>query len=268
MSSANFAEIDVPPRDDRHDRPVPRSPRERRRDRQRPRPFGDDARFLRDHAHRTPRLVERHDDRSVNDPLHPLPHSREHALAAGAVHERRLPAVERARLPRRERRRGRRRRLGLRPQDPDAGSARRIALPTPARRPPPPTAAITVRTPGRSSRISSPIVAFPAMKSWSSNGCTNVPSTPGNTRSSIARQQASNGAFTIRAPSLRMRSIFVSGAVSIATTVQATPKPRAANATPWPAFPALIVQTPLLLASGDSIATAFAAPRSLNELIG
>ena len=31
---------------------------------------------------------------------------------------------------------------------------------------------------GRSSSISSPMVAWPAMKLWSSNGWTNVPSTP------------------------------------------------------------------------------------------
>src|SRR6266851_4655528 len=95
-----------------------------------------------------------------------------------------------------------------------------------------------------------------------------VPSTPGNSRTSIARQQASNGAFTMRAPRLRMRSSLVSAAVSIATTVHAIPASRAAYATPCPALPALMVQTPFLRASGDSIATAFAAPRILKALIG
>ena len=65
----------------------------------------------------------------------------------------------------------------------------------------------------------------------------------------MARQQASKGALTMRAPSLRIRSSFVSGAVSMATTVQGMPASRAAKATPCPAFPALMVHTPLLRAS-------------------
>ena len=65
-----------------------------------------------------------------------------------------------------------------------------------------------------------------------------------------------------------MRSTFVSGAVSITTTVHGTPASRAAYATPCPALPALIVQTPLRALLGVSIATAFAAPRILNALIG
>ena len=52
------------------------------------------------------------------------------------------------------------------------------------------------------------------------------------------------------------------------TTVHGIPASRAANATPCPALPALIVQTPLRASSGESIATAFAAPRILNALIG
>jgi hypothetical protein len=40
------------------------------------------------------------------------------------------------------------------------------------------------------------------------------------------------GAFTRVAPSARIRSTFVCGAVSIVTTVQGTPAARAANATP------------------------------------
>src|SRR5205085_2230089 len=96
----------------------------------------------------------------------------------------------------------------------------------------------------------------------------NVPSTPGNARLSIAAQQTSNGVLMMFAPRSRMRSSFVSGAVSIATTVHEIPASRAAYATPCPALPALIVHTPLLRASGVSIATAFAAPRNLNALIG
>jgi hypothetical protein len=52
------------------------------------------------------------------------------------------------------------------------------------------------------------------------------------------------------------------------TTVHGTPASRAAYATPCPALPALMVQTPLLRSSAGSNATAFAAPRSLKALIG
>src|ERR1700680_2720891 len=65
-----------------------------------------------------------------------------------------------------------------------------------------------------------------------------------------------------------MRSSFDAGAVSMATTVQGTPALRAAYATPCPAFPALIVQTPRFRASSESAATALAAPRSLYALMG
>ena len=47
-----------------------------------------------------------------------------------------------------------------------------------------------------------------------------------------------------------MRSIFACGAVSTTTTVHGMPAFRAAYATPCPAFPALIVQTPRLRSAG------------------
>src|ERR1700679_937796 len=65
-----------------------------------------------------------------------------------------------------------------------------------------------------------------------------------------------------------MRSIFETGAVSIATTVHGTPAKRAAYATPWPALPALIVQTPRWRSLSGIIATALTAPRNLYELVG
>ena len=49
-----------------------------------------------------------------------------------------------------------------------------IAVATPASRPPPPTPMITVSTSGYCSRISRPIVPWPAMMSGWSNGCTNT----------------------------------------------------------------------------------------------
>ncbi len=65
------------------------------------------------------------------------------------------------------------------------------------------------------------------------------------------------------APRAFMRSIFAAGAVSITTTEHGTPACRAAQATPWPALPALMVHTPRRRSASDSMATALAAPRSL-----
>ena len=103
-----------------------------------------------------------------------------------------------------------------------------IALPTPVISPPPPIAAMTVRTCGKSSNISSPMVPCPAMKSWLSNGWMKVLSIPSNACDSAARHAASYDTGTMVAPSARMRSSLVCGAVSIATTEQGTPNARAA----------------------------------------
>jgi hypothetical protein len=65
------------------------------------------------------------------------------------------------------------------------------------------------------------------------------------------------------APRAFIRSNFDFGAVSTTTTMQGTPAALAAYATPWPALPALIVQTPRLRSGSDNAATAFAAPRNL-----
>src|SRR6266498_5529758 len=88
-----------------------------------------------------------------------------------------------------------------------------------------------------------------------------VPTTPGYVRSSSACHATAYGTSTSSAPNARMRSSFAAGAVSIATTVQGTPAARAAYATPWPALPALIVQTPRRRSASDNRATALAAPR-------
>src|SRR5580698_7671147 len=58
------------------------------------------------------------------------------------------------------------------------GRSRRITEPMPLSRPPPPKGTITVSTPGRSSIISAPIVAFPATTADSATGWKNTPSTP------------------------------------------------------------------------------------------
>ncbi len=70
------------------------------------------------------------------------------------------------------------------------------------------------------------------------------------------------------APSRSMASSLVCGALSMTSTLQATPARRAASATPWAAFPALTVQTPCARSVGGRRATAFWAPLILNEPIG
>ena len=55
-----------------------------------------------------------------------------------------------------------------------------------------------------------------------------------------------------------MRSSFDLGAVSSTTTLHGTPASRAAYATPCPALPALIVQTPRARSAAGNDATAFA----------
>ena len=103
-----------------------------------------------------------------------------------------------------------------------------MALATPVINPPPPMLAMIAFVSGASSKISRPIVPWPAMKLSSSNGCTNVPSAPGNARSSSAFQATSYGTGINFAPRARMRSTFDSGAVSMTTTVHGTPACRAA----------------------------------------
>ena len=65
-----------------------------------------------------------------------------------------------------------------------------------------------------------------------------------------------------------MARSFVSGAVSMTSTLQRAPTVRAASATPWAALPALTVQTPSASASGVSRLTALYAPRILKDPIG
>ena len=112
-----------------------------------------------------------------------------------------------------------------------------MAAAMPHDKPPPPNAATTQSTSGRSSRISSPQDALPAMNSSSSKGCTNVPFIAGCVRSASAVQHWSNVAITISAPSRRAASSLAAGAVSITSTLHGTPALRAASATPWAALP-------------------------------
>jgi hypothetical protein len=72
----------------------------------------------------------------------------------------------------------------------------------------------------------------------------------------------------MEAPRRSIALIFVAGAVSITMTEQDAPSFRAANATPWAAFPALTVQIPLSSMCRGRSRTALYAPRILNDPIG
>ncbi len=60
-----------------------------------------------------------------------------------------------------------------------SGRSAFTALAIPVKSPPPPQGTMIVSTSGKSSRISRPIVPFPAMTGSSSTGWTKKPSTPG-----------------------------------------------------------------------------------------
>ena len=146
---------------------------ERRGDGAARRAFGDDVRPLGDQMHRARGLVQRHDDRS-GERRQQRPHRLQDRLAAGAVDER-WPSSRRSSIGR--------------PAASDAASgaavsgsaaktfacrasARDTAAAMPDSSPPPPSGATIASTSGRSSRISSAAVPFPAMNRSSSNGCT------------------------------------------------------------------------------------------------
>jgi len=75
--------------------------------------------------------------------------------------------------------------------------------------------AMTATAPGHPQRSPGPSLRGRSMKLWSSNGCTNVPSTPGNARSPRPSKRLHTAPVIRRAPSARILSIFDAGAVSI-----------------------------------------------------
>ena len=121
---------------------------------------------------------------------------------------------------------------------------------------------------GRSSRISRPIVAFPATTAGSLTGWMKRPWTSGCPCSSSTRHQRSKGSRTIRPPSASIAAIFTAGAESGTITVQETPSRRAFQATPCAMLPALAVTTPRASSSGLARAIALPEPRILNDPIG
>src|ERR1700674_1860727 len=135
-------------------------------------------------------------------------------------------------------------------------------------KPPPPNAATTQSTSGKSSRISRPAEALPAINASSSNGWINAPVIAGGARSASACQHWSYEAFTTSPPRRRTASNLAAGAASIMRILQGTPALRAASATPWAALPALTVQTPRRLSFSGKSRTALYAPRILKEPMG
>src|ERR1700722_16583555 len=91
---AKFGHVDVTSGNDRDNRSRSGLSRECRGQRQRSCALCDDARLLRQHAHRLLGLLQADDDCAVNHRLQPLPHAREKALAPCAIDERGLPILE------------------------------------------------------------------------------------------------------------------------------------------------------------------------------
>jgi hypothetical protein len=138
----------------------------------------------------------------------------------------------------------------------------------PQDKPPPPKPATTASTSGRSSRISSPTEALPAIKSSSSKGCTKT------------RRHGGMTAVGQRLPAIVVGSLHKVGSQT-ANRIElgcrrrvdhkdlaGTPALRAASATPWAALPALTVQTPHAAAASGKSRIALYAPRILNDPIG
>jgi hypothetical protein len=126
----------------------------------------------------------------------------------------------------------------------------------------------TASASARSSRISTPIVAFPAITRRSLNGGTNRPRMPGKARERNTASHSSNVTLTIDAPSRSTADVFASGAVSGITTVQGSPSRRANHATAWAMLPALAVQTPSARSSDPTDPISEPAPRILNDPTG
>ena len=134
--------------------------------------------------------------------------------------------------------------------------------------PPPPYGITTASGSGRSSRISRPIVPFPAITPASWTGWTNSPSVPLARLVTITSHHSSYGSFSTRPPSRSIAASLASGAWSGTMIVAGTPSVRAAHAIPWAMFPALAVTRPFARSLAGASMTALVAPRILNELIG
>src|SRR5437879_13522412 len=120
-----------------------------------------------------------------------------------------------------------------------------------------------------SSRISNPIVPFPAIILGSLKGWMKLVPFNGPYRWAVTTfQTSSNDTWMILAPNRLIASNFVSGALSGTIVEQEIPCCFACQAKACAMFPALQVYTPRDLASGPATAMALDAPRTLTEPLG
>ncbi len=91
---AEPADIDVATRNNGDNRTFAGSSTESRSERQRARALGDNPCFFSQQPHRVFGFIESDYETTVHDRLHSFPHAREHALAAGAIHEGGFPVWE------------------------------------------------------------------------------------------------------------------------------------------------------------------------------
>ncbi|OLB72742.1 hypothetical protein AUI06_00475 [archaeon 13_2_20CM_2_52_21] len=120
-----------------------------------------------------------------------------------------------------------------------------------------------------SSRISNPIVPFPAIILSSLKGWMKIEPSNGPYLWVVTTfQTSSKETWTIVAPYRLMACNLVSGALSGTMTEQGIPFCFACQARACAMFPALQVYTPRDFAAGPASAIALQAPRTLNEPVG
>lgn len=119
---------------------------------------------------------------------------------------------------------------GSAPSTRTSGRSDLIAVATPEINPPPDIGTTTASTSGRSSRISRPMVPWPAITSgWSNGGISAAPRSA--TRASARSTRSVMPTMKTSAPSAFVASILTAGVLSGITIAAGTPCRRAANAT-------------------------------------
>ena len=238
-------------------------------ERERARPFRDDARARREQPHRLGDLVERDGDRLVDEPAARGPTSS--AAARGRLLRRRTTAGTRSRPARRRRATAASGAAvsGSAVTTRTSGRSAFTALAMPVVSPPPPHGTITVSKSARSSQSSRPIVPLPAITASSSTGCTNKPSTPfvapvdHRLPPDLVRHRDDRAAEPLDRVELRARRRVGRDDRRAHDRARVRPTRR-----PVAMFPALAVTTPPASSAGAAARIADSAPRSLNEPIG
>ena len=127
------------------------------------------------------------------------------------------------------------------------------AVATPARNPPPPAEAITVRTSGHCSMISRPQVPWPVtMSMWSKGWISTAPVSAANCFAATSASSTLCPWKRTSAPYPRVAFSLGIGAPSGMKTVAWMPSIWAASATPCAWFPALAATTPSAFSSSES----------------